>query len=121
MADQQTHNKDPRIGTSFNDMLTSMLQDARFAQVYINEALRDFIEDEEEWEFFLDAVHHVARAKGISNTARLMGVSRQSLSNMLNSGSKPSALRLFKLLVALNLKVEVKAVEPDESTFMTAS
>lgn len=101
-----------RIGPSLADLLSLRLQDAEFAAVYITEAINDYQEDGD-WADLKMALHDVAKAKGISQTARLMGIQRQALSNLLNGNSEPRATRFLELLKALNLRLQtVPATNP---------
>ncbi len=77
--------------------------------MYLQDALDDYC-IENDWHDLQLTLLDITRAKGITATAEQMGISRQSLSNMLNGDSVPSATRFLKLLHALGYRLEVKPV-----------
>ena len=91
------------------DFYDRVLQNDALASAYLQDALAAFNETEE-WPALQLVLQNLTRAKGITTIAEQMGISRQSLSNMLNGDSVPSATRFLKLLHALGYRLEVKAV-----------
>jgi probable addiction module antidote protein len=61
-------------------------------------------------EIFLQAVAAVARARGMAQLAKDAGVSRESLYKTLAPGAKPRYETVFKLMHALGVQFNVKAV-----------
>ena len=58
---------------------------------------------------FLQAVAAVARARGMTQLAKVAGVSRESLYKTLAPGAKPRYETVFKLMHALGVQFKVQA------------
>ena len=58
---------------------------------------------------FLTAVRDVAKARGIANVAARAGLGRESLYKTLRSGAKPRFETVRRLLLALDVKLDVSA------------
>ena len=56
---------------------------------------------------FLTAVRDVAKARGIANVAARAGLGRESLYKTLRSGAKPRFETVRRLLLALDVKLDV--------------
>ena len=56
---------------------------------------------------FLTAVRDVAKARGIANVAARAGLGRESLYKTLKSGAKPRFETVRRLLLALDVKLDV--------------
>ncbi|WOS62175.1 addiction module antidote protein [Sinorhizobium fredii] len=76
---------------------------------YINAALEDG-----DPALFAAALGDVARARGMTQIARLAGVSRESLYRALSTEGHPEFATVIKVLKALNLKFTVSADHPEE-------
>lgn len=57
--------------------------------------------------YFAQALGNVARAKGMTSVAERTGLGRQSLYKTLSGDGNPSVDTLFKVLAALNVKMEI--------------
>ncbi len=58
---------------------------------------------------FLSAVGHVAKARGMSDIARLTGLGRESLYKALAPGAKPRYDTVLKVLHSLGVKLSISA------------
>jgi probable addiction module antidote protein len=58
---------------------------------------------------FLAAVGHVAKARGMSDIAKLSGLGRESLYKAFTPGAKPRYETVQKVLTSLGVKVHVSA------------
>lgn len=56
---------------------------------------------------FIDALGHVARKKGMTEIARMTGLSRQSLYRTLTSEGNPNFITINKVLEALGCRLVV--------------
>jgi probable addiction module antidote protein len=84
----------------YEDVLDEELQDPVEAANYLNAA---YVEGEDA---FLVAMHDVARARGISQTAKKAGLQRVGLYKMLSKRGNPEHRSIRSLLDALDLQVE---------------
>jgi hypothetical protein len=77
--------------------------------VYLNEMLKIAREDDTP-ELFIQALGDVTRSKGMSEAAREIQVSRESLYKSLSEKGNPSFSTIFKILDFLNLTLSIKNV-----------
>ena len=77
--------------------------------VYLNEMLKISREDDTP-ELFIQALGDVTRSKGMSEAAREIQVSRESLYKSLSEKGNPSFSTIFKILGFLNLTLSIKNV-----------
>jgi probable addiction module antidote protein len=86
--------------------------------------IQDYLKTEEDRQAYLDAaieegdprmimtaMHDVAKARGITKTARKMNVSREGLSKALNGKTMPKIDMFFGMLQAMDLKVQLVPAE----------
>ena len=71
---------------------------------YLSAALEDPNPD-----VFLSAVGHVAKARGMSDIARVTGLGRESLYKALASGAKPRYDTVLKVLHGLGVRLTISA------------
>lgn len=71
---------------------------------YLTAALEDPDQDA-----FLMAIRDVAKARGIANVAAKAGLGRESLYKTLKSGSQPRFDTVRRLLMALNVKLDISS------------
>jgi probable addiction module antidote protein len=83
----------------------STLDDPAVAAAYVNAALEEEVEDEEE--LFLLALRTIAQAHGMSNLAAETTLKRENLYRMLSSAGNPRLSSLCALLRALGLRLAV--------------
>lgn len=82
------------------------LQDVEAQREYIRLALED-----PDPNALLEAIGHVARARGMSETARASSLKRSSLYKALRSGAQPRYSTIRNVLLSLGLQLDVKPVE----------
>ena len=73
---------------------------------YLNVAL-----EENDPRYFAKALGNVARAKGMASVSESTGLGRQSLYRALSAEGNPRVDTLFKVLISLNLRLEVTQSE----------
>lgn len=95
-----------------SEFYDTVLQDKVLMSGYLEDALEAYNETGD-WPAMQLVLQHITRAQGISATAEQMGLSRQSLSNMLNGDSVPSAARFLKLVAALGFRLQVSLPEAE--------
>jgi len=71
---------------------------------YLSQVLEDGDMDE-----VLEAIKHIAKAKGISKIAKDTGLGRESLYKTFQSGAKPRFETVMKVLNSLGIKLQVSA------------
>lgn len=71
---------------------------------YLNEALR-----ENDTALFMKALGAAARAKGMTDLSREIGVARESLYKSLSAEGRPEFATVLKSLNALGMRLETKA------------
>ncbi len=71
---------------------------------YLTAALEDPDQDA-----FLMAIRDVAKARGIANVAARAGLGRESLYKTLKSGSQPRFDTVRRLLMALDVKLDISS------------
>jgi|SRR5581483_5281302 len=81
------------------------LDDPVAAAAYVNAALEEEIEDEEE--LFLVALRTIAKAHGMAKLATETALKRENLYRMLSAGGNPRLSSLCTLLRALGLRLAV--------------
>ena len=83
----------------------SALNDPVVAAAYVNAALEDEVEDEEE--LFLIALRSIAKAHGMAKLASATALKRENLYRMLSADGNPRLSSLCTLLRALGLRLAV--------------
>ncbi len=71
---------------------------------YLSQVLRDGDTDE-----FLEAIGHIAKAKGMSQIAKDTGLGRESLYKAFQEGAKPRFETVMKVVNSLGVKLQVSA------------
>lgn len=84
---------------------SATLDDPAAAAAYVNAALEEEVEDEEE--LFLLALRAIAQAHGMSNLAAETALKRENLYRMLSAAGNPRLSSLCTLLRALGLRLAV--------------
>ncbi len=62
-----------------------------------------------------EALGVVARAKGMTAIAQRTGLSRESLYRTLSAGGNPGLATLFKIMDAMDLRLEIRAKQADSA------
>ena len=62
--------------------------------------------------FIAKALGEVARSRGMAQTARVAGLSREGLYKALSADGNPSFATVLKVLAALGLRMHVEQVRP---------
>lgn len=83
----------------------SALDDPVVAAAYVNAALEEEVEDEEE--LFLVALRTIAKAHGMAKLATETALKRENLYRMLSADGNPRLSSLCALLRALGLRLAV--------------
>lgn len=68
------------------------------------------IMEEKDPQLLLAALGDIARARGIASLASATGLNRESLYKALRPGAKPRFDTVFRILTALNLKIQATTV-----------
>ena len=71
---------------------------------YLSQVLKDGDTDE-----FLEAIGHIAKAKGMSQIAKDTGLGRESLYKAFQEGSKPRFETVMKAVKSLGMNFQVSA------------
>jgi len=87
---------------NYKDGLLERLQDHEYASEYLNEALKKGSQG-----LFMLALRDVAKAKGISQTARETNLNRETMYRMLSEKGNPNLSNLNKLLDSLGLTLNI--------------
>lgn len=90
-------------GTSFKDHLLTQLKQPKFAAEYIQSVL-----EENDSEFFIEALGDVVKAHGIAHVSEATGIARQAVYQMLSSDGNPTIKNVHKILDQLGLELTVK-------------
>lgn len=79
-----------------------------------NEAIATYLDaaaEDGDPDFMVHAINDVARALGMNELAKRMGVTREGLYKSLNGNTKPRFETICKALKALGLQLSVKCIE----------
>ena len=87
---------------NYEDGLMARLKKPAFASKYLNEALKDGSQ-----EVFMLALRDVARAKGITSTAKEAKSNSESLYKMLSKAGNPDLSSLNRLLDTMGLTLSI--------------
>ena len=68
--------------------------------------LTSIIEDND-WDLLIQAIGHVAKARGMSKIAEESGLGRESLYKSFNQNSRPRFETVMKVLSAMNVKINI--------------
>lgn len=69
------------------------------------------VAEESDPENIIKAIQEVAKVKGYNNLAEKMGVGRESLYKSLSGTTKPRFETIYKILLALGLRLSIKSAE----------
>jgi probable addiction module antidote protein len=86
--------------------LINRLKNPEYASEYLNQALKEGSQD-----LFMLALRDVAKAKGITRTARESNLNRESMYKMLSENGNPNLSNLNKLLDSLDLTLHISRKE----------
>ncbi len=86
--------------------LSDRLKNPEYASEYLNQALKEGSQD-----LFMLALRDVAKAKGITRTARESNLNRESMYKMLSENGNPNLSSLNKLLDSLGLTLNISRKE----------
>lgn len=80
--------------------------------VYLDspEVIREYLQaalDEEDLDFFMQALGDVARSKGMAQVAEQTGMGRESLYKAFAKGKHPRFETVYKVLKALDLHIRI--------------
>lgn len=90
----------------YEKRLINRLKNPEYASEYLNQALKDGSQD-----LFMLALRDVAKAKGITRTARESNLNRESMYKMLSGNGNPNLSSLNKLLDSLGLALNISRKE----------
>lgn len=68
--------------------------------------LTSIIEDND-WDLLIQAIGHVAKARGMSKIAEESGLGRESLYKSFSQNSRPRFETVMKVLSAMNVKINI--------------
>ena len=83
---------------------TDRLKEPEFAYEYLKAAL----EEKDMPEVFMDALSHIAKAKGVRQIAARTKLNRENLYKLLSKDGNPTLSSLYAILDALGLKLSVE-------------
>jgi probable addiction module antidote protein len=83
---------------------TERLKEPKFAYQYLKAAL----EEKDMPEVFMDALSHIAKARGVRQIAAHTKLNRESLYRILSKEGNPTLTSLHAILDALGLKLSVE-------------
>ncbi len=86
--------------------LINRLKNPEYASEYLNQALKEGSQD-----LFMLALRDVAKAKGITRTARESNLNRESMYKMMSENGNPNLSSLNKLLDSLGLTLNISTKE----------
>lgn len=92
-----------------NFEISDYLNDAEVISNYLNDVLQNGDSQE-----LIVALGHVSKSMGMSSIAEKTGMSRTSLYKALNENAKPQFETIFKVLLAIGARLEIKPVAPAE-------
>ena len=84
--------------------IAEYLDDKEIMVEYLSQVLADGDTDE-----LLEALGHIAKAKGMSQIAKDTGLGRESLYKTFRKGTKPKFDTIVKVINSLGIKLEVGA------------
>jgi len=90
-------------GTLFRDDLEERLKDPKAAAHFIQAAL-----EENDPEFFTEALSIVVKAWGVTDIAEQTGIARQAIYQMVSANGNPTIKNIMKILDQLGLALTVK-------------
>ena len=92
--------------THFN--VSEYLDSEAIIQEYLTQVLADGDNDE-----LLQAIGHIAKARGISKIAKRTGLNRENLYKIFRAESKPKFDTVMRVLQALDIQLSIKSDSQD--------
>jgi probable addiction module antidote protein len=90
---------------SHEEFVVEQLQDEKFARAYLEEAMDEYLEDQDD-EALLLALRHLAQAKGgIADLAKKAHLNRESLYKTLSKKGNPRLKTFGAIIKALGYKM----------------
>ena len=95
-------------------------EDCKLSKWYVvdnldnEEAIANYLEaaaEENDPEFMVKVINDIARARGMNDLARKMGVTREGLYKSLNGNTKPRFETICKALNALGFQFSIKCLK----------
>ena len=88
----------------YEEDLVKRLKDPEYAYEY----LKAGIDEKDEPRIFMNALSHIAKAKGVREISAKTKLNRESLYRLLSTGGNPTLTSLHAILDALGLKLSVE-------------
>ena len=88
----------------YEEDLVKRLKDPEYAYEYLKAA----IDEKDEPRIFMNALSHIAKAKGVREISAKTKLNRESLYRLLSTGGNPTLTSLHAILDALGLKLSVE-------------
>ncbi len=88
----------------YDDDLSERLKDPEYAHEYLKAAL----DEKDEPEVFMNALSHVAKAKGVREIADHTKLNRETLYRLFTKDGNPTLTSLYAILDALGMKLSVE-------------
>ena len=98
-----------KLTENYEEDLIERLKNSEYAVEYLNVIL-DSEDDEKKEETFLLALRDIAKANGVSQTAKKAKLGRESLYKSLSENGNPKFGTLLTLLSSLGMKLKLEAV-----------
>ena len=101
------------LGTKFDEhLLESLRENDYMVFLHLKEALKNpDLKEGNDYEYLIQAINDVARARGKAEMAEKAGISRQALYKILNGKSVPSIQNIIAILKLLGLKFSVEQIK----------
>ena len=97
---------------SFDELVIEHLKDPDFAIQYLKENWE--YQGPDKLELLLQALHRIAKARGMTEVAHESGISRRNLYKMFSGTGSPSAQTLFSLMSALGVRLSIEQKKPSK-------
>jgi len=88
----------------YEEDLVKRLKDPEYAYEYLKAA----IDEKDEPRIFMNALSHIAKAKGVREISAKTKLNRESLYRLLSTGGNPTLTSLHAILDVLGLKLSVE-------------
>jgi len=88
----------------YEEDLVRRLKDPEYAYEYLKAA----IDEKDEPRIFMNALSHIAKAKGVREISAKTKLNRESLYRLLSTGGNPTLTSLHAILDVLGLKLSVE-------------
>jgi probable addiction module antidote protein len=91
---------------NFDELVIEHLKDPSFAIQYLKENWE--YQGPNKLELLLQALHRIAKARGMTEVANESGISRRNLYKMFSGTGSPSAQTLFSVMSALGVRLSIE-------------